>query len=39
MAEMPRTAEIVIIGGGVHGASLAYHLARRKVGRVVLVER
>jgi sarcosine oxidase, subunit beta len=39
MAEMPRTAEVVIIGGGVHGASLAYHLARRKVGRVVLVER
>ena len=39
MAELPRTAEVVIIGGGVHGASLAYHLARRKIGRVVLVER
>jgi glycine/D-amino acid oxidase-like deaminating enzyme len=39
MAEMPRTAEVVIIGGGVHGASLAYHLARRKIGRVALVER
>jgi sarcosine oxidase subunit beta len=39
MAELPRTAEVVIIGGGVHGASLAYHLARRKIGHVVLVER
>jgi sarcosine oxidase, subunit beta len=39
MAEVPRTAEVVIIGGGVHGASLAYHLACRKVDRVVLVER
>jgi sarcosine oxidase subunit beta len=29
---------VVIVGGGVHGASLAYHLARKKAGRVVLVE-
>ena len=32
-------ADIVIVGGGVHGASLAYHLARKKAGRVVLVEK
>ena len=32
------TAEIVIIGGGVIGASTAYYLARRKLGRVVLLE-
>ena len=35
---VPRTADIVIVGAGVHGASLAYHLARKKAGRVVLIE-
>jgi sarcosine oxidase subunit beta len=35
----PPTAEVVIIGGGVTGASTAYHLARRGVRDVVLVER
>jgi len=38
-ADSPRTADVVVVGGGVHGASLAYHLARRQAGRVVLVER
>lgn len=32
-------AEIVIIGGGVVGASVAYHLAERGVSDVVLLER
>src|SRR5437764_1886170 len=36
---LPRTADFVIIGGGVHGASVAYHLARKKAGRVVLIEK
>src|SRR3989449_6508780 len=39
MVDVPRTADFVIIGGGVHGASLAYHLARKKAGRVVLIEK
>src|SRR5438034_188343 len=39
MSEVPRTADVVVVGGGVHGASVAYHLARRGAGRVVLVER
>jgi sarcosine oxidase subunit beta len=39
MATLPRSADIVIVGGGVHGASLAYHFARKQAGRVLLVER
>jgi len=39
MPEVPSTADVVVVGGGVHGASVACHLARRKAGRVVLVER
>jgi sarcosine oxidase subunit beta len=39
MATLPRTADVVIIGGGVHGASLAYHFARKQAGRVLLVEK
>jgi sarcosine oxidase subunit beta len=36
---MKRSAEVVIIGGGCMGASVAHHLARRGVTDVVLVER
>jgi sarcosine oxidase subunit beta len=36
---MRKTAEIVIIGGGCMGASVAYHLAARNVTDVVLIER
>src|SRR5919204_1514206 len=39
MTDVPRSADVVIVGGGVHGASLAYHLARKKAGRVVLIEK
>jgi sarcosine oxidase subunit beta len=39
MTDIPRTADVIVVGGGVHGASAAYHLARRKAGRVVLLER
>src|SRR5204863_5721959 len=39
MVDVPKTADIVIIGGGVHGASLAYHFARKKAGRIVLIEK
>ncbi|MGB8644689.1 MAG: FAD-dependent oxidoreductase [Anaerolineae bacterium] len=34
-----QTAEVVIIGGGVMGTSLAYHLAKRGVKDVVLLEK
>ncbi len=36
---MTRTAEVVIIGGGVTGVSLAYHLAQRGIDKVVVLER
>ena len=34
-----RTADIVIIGAGVMGASIAFHLAKRKAGKIVVVEK
>src|SRR5260370_11234142 len=36
---MTEQADIVIIGGGVMGASIAYHLARQEGGKIVLLER
>lgn len=36
---MYQGADIIIVGGGVMGASMAYHLAREGAGRVVLLER
>ncbi len=36
---MTATADILIIGGGVMGASIAYNLARQGAGRVLLLER
>ena len=38
-AQLPRSAEIVIIGGGVIGTSIAWHLAQRGMTDVVVVER
>src|SRR6266516_1330775 len=36
---MTTTAEVIIIGGGVMGASIAYHLAKRGGGQITLLER
>ena len=36
---LPRTAHVVVIGGGVNGASTAFQLTKRGVRNVVLLER
>ncbi len=39
MSDLPNEAEIIIIGGGIVGCSIAYHLAKKGVKDVVLIER
>ena len=39
MTSLPKTADIIVIGGGVMGASTAYHLAERGVENVLLLEK
>jgi 4-methylaminobutanoate oxidase (formaldehyde-forming) len=39
VADLPARARIVVVGGGVGGASIAYHLAQRGETDVVLLER
>ncbi len=36
---LPRTADVVVVGGGAVGVSAAYHLAAAGAGRVLLLER
>ncbi|MGB2897082.1 MAG: FAD-dependent oxidoreductase [Anaerolineales bacterium] len=38
-SDVPSTADIVVIGGGVMGASTAYHLAAAGAGKVILLEK
>ena len=39
MAELPKRAQVVIVGGGIVGCSVAYHLSLRGCTDVVLLER
>ncbi len=38
-SSFPKTADIVILGAGVMGASIAFHLARRKAGKIVVLDK
>lgn len=35
----PKTADVVIIGAGVMGASIAFHLARRNAGQIAVLDK
>jgi sarcosine oxidase, subunit beta len=35
----PKTADVVILGAGVMGASIAFHLARRKAGKIIIIDK
>jgi glycine/D-amino acid oxidase-like deaminating enzyme len=36
---LPRSADIVIVGAGVMGASIAFHLAKRHAGEIVVLDK
>ncbi|WP_159715742.1 NAD(P)/FAD-dependent oxidoreductase, partial [Geminicoccus flavidas] len=38
MSELPSSAAIVVVGGGIVGASVAYHLGQMGAGEVLLLE-
>lgn len=35
----PKTADVVILGAGVMGASIAFHLAKREAGKIVVIDK
>jgi sarcosine oxidase subunit beta len=37
--DLPTSADVVVVGGGVNGAATAFNLAKRGAGKVVLIER
>jgi sarcosine oxidase subunit beta len=39
VAPLPRSANVAIIGGGIMGTSIAFHLAESGVGDIVVIER
>jgi len=38
-ATLPKTADIVILGAGVIGTSIAFHLAKRRAGKIVILDK
>ena len=38
-SSLPKTADIVILGAGVMGASIAFHLAKRRAGKIVILDK
>ncbi|HTZ96835.1 MAG TPA: FAD-binding oxidoreductase [Terriglobales bacterium] len=39
MADLPKTADFVILGAGVMGTSIAFQLARRKAGTIAILDK
>lgn len=35
----PRTADVVVVGAGVMGTSIAFHLAKRQAGKIVVLDK
>jgi sarcosine oxidase, subunit beta len=38
-SSLPKTADVVILGAGVMGTSIAFHLAKRKAGKIVILDK
>lgn len=38
-SSLPNTADVVILGAGVMGASIAFHLAKRGAGKIVVIDK
>lgn len=38
-SSLPKTADVVILGAGVMGTSIAFHLAKRKAGTIVILDK
>ncbi len=36
---LPKTADVVILGAGVMGTSIAFHLAKRNAGKIVIIDK
>jgi sarcosine oxidase subunit beta len=36
---LPSTADIVVLGAGVMGASIAFHVAKRRAGKIVVIDK
>ena len=39
VSSLPKTADVVILGAGVMGTSIAFHLARKTAGRIVVIDK
>lgn len=38
-SSLPKTADFVVLGAGVMGASIAFHMAKRKCGKIVVLDK
>jgi len=38
-SSLPKTADVVILGAGVMGTSIAFHVAKRKAGKIVVIDK